>query len=107
MITGFFPGRIRLRAPIFKDTAITQRALAILKQSSAVKRIEHNPITGSILLEYSPAHVPIEKLRPLLPFFKKLEKEAASYSEKNRNTILTMLDELDTHVKSLPEDIIQ
>ena len=75
MITGFFPGRIRLRAPVFKDTAITQRALSILKApalSSIIKEIEHNPVTGSVLIKYHPTKVPIAKLTPLLPFFKKL-----------------------------------
>lgn len=100
MITGFFPGRIRLRAPIFKDTAVTARALSILKRSPAVKDVEHNPSTGSILLKYHPAKVPLAQLRPLLPFFKKLEKEASAYSEKNKSVILSMLDELEGYMKS-------
>ena len=87
MITGFFPGRIRLRAPVFKDTAITERALSILKApalSSIIKEIEHNPVTGSVLITYHPTKVPIAKLRPLLPFFKKLEKEAHVYKLSGR-----------------------
>ena len=74
MITGFFPGRIRLRAPVFKDTAITERALSILKApalSSLINEIEHN-----------------------------LEKEAEAYSEKNKAIILAMLDELEGYVKN-------
>ena len=27
MITSFFPGRIRLRAPVFKDTVLVERVL--------------------------------------------------------------------------------
>ena len=103
MITGFFPGRIRLRAPVFKDTTITERALSILKAptlSSIIKEIEHNPVTGSVLITYHPTKVPIAKLRPLLPFFKKLGKEAETYSEKNKAVILAMLDELEGYVKN-------
>ena len=103
MITGFFPGRIRLRAPVFKDTAITDRALSILKApalSSIIKEIEHNPVTGSVLIKYHPTKVPIAKLTPLLPFFKKLGKEAEAYSEKNKTVILAMLDELEGYVKN-------
>ena len=103
MITGFFPGRIRLRAPVFKDTTITERALSILKTpalSPIIKNIEHNPVTGSVLITYHPTKVPIAKLRPLLPFFKKLEKEAEAYSEKNKAVILAMLDELEGYVKN-------
>ena len=40
------------------------------------------------------------KLTSLLPFFKKLEKEAESYSEKNKPVILAMLDELEGYVKN-------
>ena len=102
MITGFFPGRIRLRAPIFKDEDIAKRALSILQHpalSSIIKNIEHNLVTGSVLLKYHPTKVPITKLRPLLPVFQKLEKEAKNYSEKNKPVILAMLDELEEYVK--------
>lgn len=94
MITSFFPGRIRLRADIFKNEEITQAALSILKQSSVVKKIEHNPITGSVLLEYYPEKVPTKKLTPLLPLVKKLHKEAASYSETKKTVILALLNDL-------------
>ena len=103
MITGFFPGRIRLRAPVFKDTTVTERALSILRQpplSSIIKDIEHNPVTGSVLIKYHPTKVPMAKLTSLLPFFKKLEKEAEMYSEKNKAIILAMLDELEGYVKN-------
>ena len=103
MITGFFPGRIRLRAPVFKDTAITERALSILQApalSSIVKAIDHNPVTGSVLITYNPTKVPMAKLTPLLPFFIKLGKEAETYSEKNKADILAMLDELEGYVKN-------
>jgi len=103
MITGFFPGQIRLRAPVFKDSGITERALSILKApalSSIVKDIEHNPVTGSVLIKYHPTKVPIAKLSPLLPFFKKLEKEAKNYSDKNKVVILAMLDELEEYLKA-------
>jgi len=37
-----------------------------------------------VLIKYHPTKVPIAKLTSLLPFFKKLEKEAEAYSEKNK-----------------------
>ena len=103
MITGFFPGRIRLRAPVFQDTVITERTLSILKTpalSSIIKELEHNPVTGSVLIKYHPTKVPMAKLTPLLPFFKKLGKEAETYSEKNKAVILAMLDDLEGYVKA-------
>jgi len=99
VVTGFFPGRIRLRAPLFKDAALTERMIAVLKQAAAVTHIEHNPLTGSILLEYDPDRLPLKKLQPLLPFFKRLEKEAAVYSAKNKPVIFSLLNELEEYIK--------
>ncbi|MEL3907233.1 MAG: hypothetical protein P1P65_09475 [Treponema sp.] len=99
MITSFFPGRVRLRAEVFKHDEITNRAIVLLKQSPAVKNIEYNPVTGSILLEYDPDMVPMEKLKSILPFLKKLHKEAMSYSEKKKPSIMAMLDELADIIK--------
>ena len=64
MITSFFPGRIRLRAPVFKDLNLVAKARSILAKSDAIKKIEHNPVTGSVLIEYYPSKVPMEKLLP-------------------------------------------
>lgn len=109
MITGFFPGRIRLRGTVFKDTVITERALSILRLPPLVpliKDIEHNPVTGSVLITYHPTKVPIAKLTPLLPFVKKLEKAAAAYSEKNKAIILAMLGELEGYIKNWDNPVI-
>ena len=53
-----------------------------------------------MLIKYHPTKVPIAKLTSLLPFFKKLEKEAEAYSEKNKAVILALLDELEGYVKN-------
>lgn len=103
MITSFFPGHIRLRDPIFKDKDITERALLILKApslSSILKKIEHNPLVGSVLVTYYPSKLPIAHLTPLLPFFKKLQQEVSMYSKKNKPRILSMLDELEEYIKN-------
>ena len=94
MITSFFPGRVRLRAPIFKETDMVEKAQAILQKSDAVTHVEHNPITGSVLIEYNPAKVPMEKLVSMQDFFLRLVKEAERFDGTNREQILSMLDEL-------------
>ena len=38
MITSFFPGRVRLRAPIFKEEDLVAQARDILQKSAAVKK---------------------------------------------------------------------
>lgn len=97
MITSFFPGRVRLRAPIFKETDLVEKARAILSKSDAVKNIETNPVTGSVLIEYYPSKVPMEKLLPMQDFFTRLAKEAQHFDGKaeSREKISEMLSSLE------------
>lgn len=97
MITSFFPGRVRLRAPIFKETDLVEKARSILSKSDAVKNIEHNPVTGSVLIEYNPAKVPMEKLLPMQNFFTRLATEAQQFdgSSESRQKISGMLEKLE------------
>lgn len=69
MITSFFPGRIRLRAPVFKDTVLVERALSVIKKVPGFINIENNLVTGSVLIHYDPEKVPQEKLLGLKDFF--------------------------------------
>lgn len=102
IVTSFFPGRIRLRAPVFKDEELCQKAMEILSESDAVKNLQHNLMTGSILLEYDPKKVPMEKLVPMQNFFVELGKQAEKYdgSQEIRNAITNSLDELESIVKT-------
>ena len=95
MITSFFPGRVRLRAPVFKEADLVEKARSILEKSDAVKKIEHNPLTGSVLIEYTPDKIPMEKLLPMQDFFTRLAKEAQHFDGSNREKILSMLEELE------------
>lgn len=95
MVTSFFPGRIRLREAVFKDSVIVEECLKILKSSDAVTNVQNNYTTGSVLLEYAPDKVPMDKLEPLVPFLKELERLTHNYNDKNREIILEKLKELE------------
>ena len=98
MITSFFPGRVRLRAPIFKEADLVKEACSILKKSDAINSIENNLVTGSVLIEYEPEKVPMEKLLPMQDFFMNLAKEAQNFDRNDdncRKKILNMLEKLD------------
>ncbi len=99
-VSSFFPGRIRLRAQVFKDSVIVEKAMQILKSSPAVKNVENNKINGSVLLEYYPEKVPMEKLQEMLPFLKELDKLASRYDVSKREEILGMLDQFKNIVDS-------
>lgn len=94
MVTSFFPGRIRLRESVFKDSVIVEECIRILKTSDAVLNITNNYVTGSVLLEYDPDKVPAQKLEPLIPFLKDLERLAHNYTVKKRAVIMDRLREL-------------
>jgi len=95
MITSFFPGRVRLRAPIFKEADLVEKARSILQKSDAIKSIENNFLTGSVLIEYYPEKVPMKKLLPMQDFFTNLAMEAQHFDGSNRQKILSMLEELE------------
>lgn len=94
MITSFFPGRIRLRAAVFKDDDLCAKAMEILRMSDAVKSVERNAVTGSVLLRYDPGKVPLEKLAEMQGFLARLASEAERFGDGNRQEIGRMLDEL-------------
>lgn len=101
IISSFFPGRVRLRAEIFKDSEIFSRAEGILKKSFGehIKKFEYNNVTGSILLCYDSSKIPVDKLSKHLSFLKKLNYQAEHFSKENRQTIFSMLDELEELLK--------
>lgn len=94
MVTSFFPGRVRLRAPVFKEEALVEKAIEILRKFPALKNIENNLLTGSVLIEYQADKVPMEKLLPLRDFFMDLAKEAEGFDGTNRGKIFEMLEKL-------------
>lgn len=103
IVTSFFPGRIRLRAPAFKDQHLYNHARYIIEKAfgevgmpeSAIKTMENNSVTGSVLIEYRPERIPVQKLAAFKDFFKKLGSEAEAYtpSEENRKRMITLLDQ--------------
>jgi len=101
IVTSFFPGRIRLRESVFKDPVIVEECLKILKDSGVITNVQNNYTTGSVLLEYNADKVPLDKLEPLVPFFKELERLTHNYNGKNREVILEKLKELKSIFKNL------
>ena len=62
MIVSFVPGRARLRFKELKDPAAAESAKTRISQAPGVTKVETNPATGSILVEYDPEALPPEKL---------------------------------------------
>jgi Heavy metal associated domain 2 len=53
----YLPGRLRLRIPAAKGEEDELRELSsAIARAPGVSQVEYNPITGSILIQYSPTH---------------------------------------------------
>lgn len=96
IVTSFFPGRIRLRANIFKDSEIYEKALSILKSENndSIINIQHNQITGSVLIEYIPEKVPMEKINSIKEKLLQLNYAAEHYSIEKKQNILLLIEEI-------------
>ena len=53
-ITSFIDGRIRVRHKKLRDPNIGIKVKSFLQNTTGVKRIEINAVTGSLLMEYDP-----------------------------------------------------
>ncbi|MDR2179626.1 MAG: hypothetical protein LBP21_04920 [Synergistaceae bacterium] len=97
MIESFIEGRVRLRSPLFADEAFAERLKSELLAIDGVQKVEINPRTKGLLLEYDKHrlplsrltrvsslfaqmndHLPIEKRIPALEIFMKDLREALS-----------------------------
>jgi copper chaperone CopZ len=62
VVVSFVPGRVRLRFKELKNGAAAERAKARIEEVPGITKVEVNPLTGGILIEYDPAVLPPEKL---------------------------------------------
>ena len=100
MQINYFPGRLRLRDPSLRDEAIRSAALAVLHSICPAADSKYNEKTGSVLVTYDPADVPLERLQALVPALKKLRQKVAVYSEKNRGDILSDIARIQSIIDS-------
>lgn len=105
MITSFFPGRIRLRAPVFKDQVLVAKAEAVLKSApqlkAALKSVQSNLVTGSVLIEYDSQKVSAQDFSGLEGFLLRLEAEAKNYDGSRRAEILALLEAVEKELKAV------
>ena len=94
MISSFFPGRIRLRDEVLKDVEISAALQDAIQEHEAVKKIEHNLKTGSVLIEYSVLKLPVQKLTSLKEELLLLQDMCAHYSNSTKPAILAKIAEL-------------
>ncbi len=88
------PGRMRIKCPALKNNpAVNQHIQALLQTFHGIKKIEVNPVTGSLLIKYSPETIAERDILSVL--------QDNGYFEPNRaTTINPYIDNLSREVIS-------
>jgi hypothetical protein len=72
MIESFIEGRVRLRSPVLKDPAMSERLTAELLKIDGVLKAEANTRTHGLLLEYDKERLPLSLLKQIAPLLNRL-----------------------------------
>lgn len=99
MTYNYFPGRLRFRAPILRDSDIRNAALEVVHLICPQAEITYKESTASILAIYPDEAVKPDSLKPLVPLLLKLEPKIRFYTPKKKEEILAGIAE----IKSLVE----
>ncbi len=104
IVRSFFPGHVRLRCSILKDADIANKAMSAMKELGFEGSFTYNPQTGSILIEYDPKVMTVDKIMPLQSMLKdvmRLREKVIIYSPKNKAFLLSEIDRLKEEAKKL------
>jgi len=97
---NYFPGRLRLRDKILKIDDIREAALKVVNKFPALKNVSYKEKTGSILIEYDPDALPMEKIKSLEPIARKLQPKILLYSDRNKAFIIEGIEQIGQIVDS-------
>ena len=98
-VSSFFPGRIRIRDQVLRDSEISAALRSAIEWHESVKNIDHNLQTGSVLIEYNVAKLPMSKLTALQNELLALKTLCDRYDGKNKAGILNKIAELKEKLK--------
>lgn len=101
IVSSYFPGRIRLRGQIFKDPVLTKAAIEAVQGHEAIKNISWNEKTGSLLIEYDPEKLEVEKLKVLIPELRRFQTKVMFYNERHRDELLAQIDTLKARITGI------
>ncbi len=95
---NYFPGRLRFRDPILRDTEIRNAALEVVQLICPQAEITYKESTASILAIYPEDVVNPDALKPLLPLLLKIEPKIRFYTPKKKTDILAGIEEIKSQV---------
>lgn len=95
----YFPGRLRFRDPVLRDTDIRSAALEVVRIICPQAEITYKESTASILAIYPEDALNPDSLKPLLPLLLKIEPKIRFYRPNKKSIILEGIAEIKSQVK--------
>ncbi len=97
----YFPGRLRFRDPVLRDTDIRSAALEVVRLICPQAEITYKESTASILAIYPEDAVNPDTLQPLLLHLLKIEPKIRFYTPKKKTDILAGIAEIKSQVEKM------
>ena len=98
---NYFPGRLRFRDPVLRDTDIRKAALEVVKLICPKAEVTYKETTASILAIYPPESVNPDALQPLLPILLKIEPKIRFYTPNKKPDVLAGIAEIKVAVEKI------
>lgn len=99
LFSSFIPGRFRLRSSLLCWEPAARVIVDALRSASAVKSVEHNALTGGLLIHYDSAQLPLSKALEAKPLFDRLQ--ALEQAPRDRGLVVQIKDLCDQLVTLL------
>jgi len=97
----YFPGRMRFRDPVLRDTDIRSAALEVVRIICPQAEITYKESTASILAIYPENALNPDSLKSLLPLLLKIEPKIRFYTPKKKADILAGIAEIKSQVENI------
>lgn len=101
MTYNYFPGRLRFRDPVLRDTDIRNAALEVVRIICPQAEITYKESTASILVLYPADKVNPNSLQSLVPLLLRLEPKIRFYTPKKKTDILAGIAEIKSQVEKM------
>lgn len=102
IVTSYFPGRIRFRAPFLRDRDLRNALISAIGELGFSGKYTVNESTGSVLVEYDTAQITgdiLETLRPMAAAVAPLRTKAEYYSSRDKDFLLSEIERLKEEAK--------
>ncbi|MDR1733074.1 MAG: hypothetical protein LBR61_13390 [Synergistaceae bacterium] len=94
MIESFIEGRVRLRTSLLADAALAELLSSALMRIDGMQKVEVNPRTQGLLLEYDKKRLPLSRLIRAQPVFLRMRELERETSDTRLQSLKNLLEDL-------------